>query len=766
MTTPPAASTPRYDALDKATGQAMYTEDLPIPPGTVFGRVLLSPYSHALIRSINVTQAEQLPGVLAVLTRDHLGDLAPYPRNLGVESGVGRLSGGPGQPHQPFIATDKVRFDGEPVAAVAAETLAIADHAIQLIDVEYEELPPVFDPRDAVKPDAPLLHEDSGSNTFGEYNLGWGDVEQGFQESDHVFEDTYVFQNVFHHPMENVGTCLAQFVSEEITLTAPIQHIFSAREELAVIFGLAPEKVRITMPYVGGGFGAKELKPAMICALWLALHTGRTIKMMPTARESFRTDARHAVVYRAKTGVKADGTLVALEVDALVDAGAYATVSTGTARMVALSSWGPYRIPNLKVRSTAVYTNKVPAGSFRGVGKAQSTWGCESNIDSVARQIGVDPVDLRLKNILQHGEEFVSGAIPLDSDFPDMIERAAAAIDWDGRAGSVAPPSSATPETGSNIVRGRGLAVSLRHGHAGGGRTYATVTLDRTGTVTVHHNGPEIGEGIYTVMARVASATLGISQGHVRVDDPDSTTNPFFVGLSSQRATVCLGNAAQAACEDLKAELIDVAAKTRGGTPEDWRLEGGRLWHGEDDFSFGDIVGGLGSNAVLMGKGAHTTARADNIFGIQMPHWGTSAAAAEVEVDTETGEVRLVKFATVVDVGKALNPRGTVAQAEGGTIMGLGHTLFEECVYSEGQFLNGDDMQYRLPLMEDLPEWWRTVMVENEDGPGPMGSKGMAQTSIVVVAPAIANAIYDATGVRIRDLPINPEKVLKALGRL
>ncbi|MCL0044586.1 molybdopterin-dependent oxidoreductase, partial [Dehalococcoidia bacterium] len=406
-------ASPRYDAFDKVTGKATYTEDLPEPPGTLFGRILLSPYSHARITAIDASKAEKLPGVFAVLTSKHLGDMKPYPRDIGVEMGVGRLPSQPIQPHQPFIATDKVRFDGEPVAAVAAETMAIADRAIELIDVEYEELPVVFDPREAVKPNAPSLHESNGSNIIGEFNLNWGDVEKGFQEADEVFEGTYIFPTVFHHPMENLGTCVAQFVNDEIILTAPIQHIFSAREDICAVFGLEPEQVRIRMPYIGGGFGAKELKPSMFCALWLARQTNRPVKMIPSTEESFRNDARHCVVFNAKTGVKSDGTIVALEVDALVDAGAYATVSLGTARMVGMASWGPYRTPNLRVHSTSVYTNKVPAGLFRGVGKAQATWGCESNIDAVARAMNIDPTDFRIKNVIRQGELFVKGAIPL-----------------------------------------------------------------------------------------------------------------------------------------------------------------------------------------------------------------------------------------------------------------------------------------------------------------------------------------------------------------
>ena len=762
MATTETVTPPRYDALEKVTGRAVYTEDLPTPLGTVFGRVLLSPYSHARILSIDSTKAERLPGVLAVLTREHIGDMNPYIRGADEPGARGQI---PDRADRPFVATEKVRFDGDIVAAVAAESLSIADRALELIDIEYEELPVVFDPQDAVKPEASLLHEARGSNVLTEFNFGWGDVERGFKESDRVFEDTYVFVNVFHHPMENVGTCIAEFVNNEVTLTAPVQHMYGGRDEVCGLFGLEPEQVRIKMPYVGGGFGAKELMPSMMCALWLARQIDRPVKMVPTNAESFRGDSRHFIIYNVKTGVKSDGTLVAMDINLLVDAGAYATRSLHATRLAGIASWGPYRLPHLRVHAPCVYTNKVPAGAFRGVGKAQVTWGCESNIDSVARQMGIDPVEFRLKNVLHRGEHVTEGTTPLDADFDELMRHAADAIGWDGRATRLSS-TTAKQETAPRFARGKGMAVSLRHGYLGSGRSYAIAEIDRRGVVMIRHNASELGEGIYTIITLVASKTLGIPQSQVHVTDPDTSLNPYFDGVSSQRSTVCMGMAVQYACEDLKRELIEVAAKSKGGTPDEWRVAEGRMWHGEEDFSFGDIARGLGGVVTVMGTGAYSTAYADNPFGGVVPHWAVSAASAEVEVDRETGEVKLLNFGTVVDVGKALNPMGAKAQVEGGAIMGLGDAMYEECVYKDSQFMNGDDMQYRLPLLEDMPGQWTTVMVENEDGPGPMGSKGMAQTSIVVVAPAIGNAIYEATGVRIHDLPITPEKVLRGLQKL
>ena len=750
---------PRIDAREKVTGAAQYTEDLPSLPGTLYARALLSPYSHARILSINAEKAEALPGVAAVLTREHLDGFNPR---------RARDQYGPGDnvPDQTIVATDKVRFDGDVVGMVVAEDLATADQAVMLIDVEYEELPAVFDPRNALAPDAPLIHEQYGTNHIGDYKFGWGDVDEGFKEANHIIENTFTFGNVFHRPMENVGIFQVDFRGGEIDIWAPIQHPYGAREEIGRMFGLEPEHVRIRMPYIGGGFGAKELKPAMLCATFLARKTGRPVRIMPSTEESFRTDSRHYVVYKNKTGLKADGTIVAQDIEVLVEAGGYGRQHVmGTTRNAVVSSWGPYRTPHLRVVGKATYSNKTPAGAFRGVGKVQTTWGCESHMDSVARQLGIDPVEFRLKNVLHRGDIFVAGTTPMDADFDDLIPRAYKAIDWDGRATRLGPPP-AKPEEGPRLARGRGMAISIRHGYNGSGRTYAVATVGKSGIVKIRQNAMEIGEGAYSVISMVASEILEMPESQIQVSDPDLSTNPYFGGVGSQRTTVCMGNAVKAACEDLRRELIEVACKWKGGSPEEWRVAQGRLWHGEEDYSFGEAAGGLGGDITIMGKGAYSSPMADTPFRGIVPHWAVSVGAADVEVDRETGQVRLLKYVSVADVGKALNPVSARAQVDSGAIMGLGNTFYEESVYGDGQLLTGNDMEYRLPLLEDLPPEWHSLMVENGDGPGPFGSKGMAQTSIVVIAPAVGNAIYEATGVRIHDLPITPEKVLRSLGKL
>ncbi len=750
---------PRIDLRDKVTGQARYVEDLPDLPATAYGAVLLSPYSHARILTIDSSEAEESPGVLAVLDREHLDGFNPM-------LSVARHEHLKLQNDQTFIAIDKVRFDGELVAAVAAEDLLTARRAAQRIRVEYEPLEPVFDATEALSPGAPILHENRGTNLLLEDKLEWGDVERGFREADRVFEESYTSPSMFHHPMENVGGCLAQFVNGEVDLWAPTSSPSRDANEIAHFFGIDPEKVRVRVPYIGGGFGSKILTPSILAALFLSRKIARPVRMVPSATESFRQNARHAMLYQAKVGVKADGTLAALDVDLVVDTGAYTTGGATATHNAVISAWGCYRIPHLRVRARCAYTNKVPAGHTRATGKVQTTWGVECAIDSVARQMGIDPFEFRKKNVLLRGEFVAKGTPLMDTDYLDLMDQAVAAIHWDGYS-ALKKSRERDASASSPWVRGRGMALSLRHGSQGGGRAYAMATLDARGVVTIQHNAPEIGQGTHNLISVVAARTLDLPQSQIRVRQPDTAVNLPFSGVNAQRTTMQMGNAVQNACENLKREILTLAAQVRGGSPEEWQLIQGRLYRAENTFSLGEIVRHLGGNGVLQCVGYHNAApmQKDSAFS-GMDHWAPSAAAIELEVHRETGELRILKYSVIADAGKALHYPSAQAQVDGGAVMGFGHALFEEVVYQDGQLQNGDPFQYRLPVMKDIPAAFHSSMLEKGDGPGPFGSKGMSQTSIVTVAPAIGNAIYDALGVRVRSLPISPEKILRALGKL
>ena len=748
---------PRIDLKDKVTGRAQYVEDLPDLPNTIYGAPLLSSYSHAKILSIDSAEALKMPGVLGIVDRDHLDGVNP------------RLKVAPHEhfkliDDQDFVAIDKVRYDGDHVALIVAEDLHTAERALEKIHVEYEPLPSVFDAGEALAAGAPILHEERGSNLLLEDSLIWGDVDEGFRQAERVFEETFSSPSMFHHPMEPVGGCLVHYMNGEVNMWLPTSSPMRDATEFAHFLGLEPDKVRLRVPYVGGGFGSKIPTTANFAALLASRRLGRPVRLVPSAAYSFRQNSRHAEVFKAKVGVQADGTITALDVDLLVDTGAYTTGGATAAHNSVISAWGCYRIPNLRIKGRCVYTNKVPAGHTRATGKVQTTWGIECMMDGVARQLGMDPYEFRKKNALMRGDFVCKGTPRMDTDYLDLMAEAIAGIGWDGKS-NLTPSMDST--SGSRWARGRGMALSLRHGSQGGGRAYAMVTMDARGVVTIQHNAPEIGQGTHNLFSVIAAQTLSLPQEQVRVRTPDTAVSLPFAGVSAQRTTMQMGNAVHNACNDLKRDLLGIAAQAKGGKAEEWQLIQGRLCWGETSFAIADIIRLIGGGVVLKAVGYHSVPPMvkDSAFA-GMDHWAPSGAAVDLEVNRDTGELRILGYAVIADAGKAIHYPSAKSQVDGGAVMGFGHALFEETIYQEGQFQNGDPFQYRLPVMEDIPQNFYSSMLEKGDGPGPFGSKGMAQTSIVTVGPAIGNAIYDALGVRIRSLPITPEKILRAMGKL
>src|SRR4029453_16800234 len=747
---------PRIDLREKVTGQAQYVEDLPDLPSTAYGATLLSPYAHAKILSIDASEAERSPGVLAVLDREHLDGQNP------------RLKLAPHEHFKPtggqdFVGIEKVPFGGELVAVVVAEDLRSAQRALEKIRVEYEPLPPVFDAVEALAPGAPILHEERGTNLLLEDSLAWGDIDEGFRQADRVFEESYRSPSMFHHPMEHVGGCLAQCINGELNLWLPTSSPMRDGGEFAHFLGLEQDRVRVRVPYVGGGFCSKIPPPSHYAAVFVSRKLGRPVRLVPSEEHSFRQNSRHAEVFKAKVGVKADGILAALDVDLIVDTGAYTTGGATAAHNSVISAWGCYRIPHLRIKGRCVYTNKVPAGHTRATGKIQTTWGIECTMDSVARQMGIDPYEFRKKNVLMRGDFVCKGTPLMDTDYLDLMAEAIGGIGWDGKANL----RSGNETGGSRWARGRGMALSLRHGSQGGGRAYALATMDARGIVTIQHNAPEIGQGTHNLFSVVAAQTLGIPQSQIQVRTPDTAVNLPFAGVSAQRTTMQMGNAVHDACNKLKEELLSLASQAKGGKGEEWQRIQGRLCWGETSFSVGEIIRLAGGGVVLKAVGYHSVPPMvkDSAFA-GMDHWAPSGAAIDLEVNRDTGELRILAYAVIADAGKAIHYPSAKAQTDGGGVMGFGHALFEEAIYQDGQFQNGDPFQYRLPVMKDIPQNFYSSMLEKGDGPGPFGSKGMAQTSIVTVGPAIGNAVYDALGVRVRSLPITPEKILRAMGKI
>ena len=747
---------PRIDLKDKVTGQAQYIEDLPDLPHTAYGATLLSPYSHARILSIDSAEALKMPGVLGVVDREHLDGVNP------------RLKLAPHEhlkiiDDQDFVAIDKVRFDGDLVAVVVAEDPRSAERALEKIRVEYEPLPPVFDAVEALAPAAPILHEERGTNLLLEDSLTWGDIDEGFRQAERVFEETFASPSMFHHPMEPIGGCLVHYLNGEVNIWLPTSSPMRDAAEFAHFLGIEAEKVRLRVPYVGGGFGSKIPTTAHFAALLLSRRLGRPVRLVPSAEYSFRQNSRHAEVFKARVGVKADGTITALDVDLILDTGAYTTGGATAAHNSVISAWGCYRIPHLRIKGRCVYTNKVPAGHTRATGKIQTTWGIECTMDSVARQLGIDPYEFRKMNVLLRGDFVCKGTPRMDTDYLDLMAEAIAGIGWDGRSNLTA----AREKSGSRWARGRGMALSLRHGSQGGGRAYAMATMDASGIVTIQHNAPEIGQGTHNLFSVVAAQTLGIEQDQIRVRTPDTAVSLPFAGVSAQRTTMQMGNAVHNACNKVKQELFSLASQAKGGQPDEWQLIQGRLCWGETSFSIGEIIRLIGGGVVLKAVGYHSVPPIvkDSAFA-GMDHWAPSGAAIDLEVNRDTGELRILGYSVIADAGKAIHYPSAKSQVDGGAVMGFGHALFEETIYQDGQFQNGDPFQYRLPVMKDIPAEFYSSMLEKGDGPGPFGSKGMAQTSIVTVGPAIGNAVYDALGVRVTSLPITPEKILRAMGKI
>ena len=616
---------PRIDLREKVTGQAQYIEDLPDLPSTAYGATLLSPYSHARILSIDSSSAEKSPGVLAVLDREHLDGQNPRLK-------LARHEHFKLTDDQDFIAIDKVRFEGELVALVVAEDLRSAQRALEKIRVEYEPLSPVFDAVEALAPGAPILHEERGTNLLLEDSLVWGDIDEGFRQADRVFEESYRSPSMFHHPMEHVGGCLAQCINGELNLWLPTSSPMRDGGEFAHFLGLEPDRVRVRVPYVGGGFGSKIPTPSHYAAVFLSRKLGRPVRLVPSEEHSFRQNSRHAEVFKAKVGVKADGTLTALDVNLIVDTGAYTTGGATAVHNSVISAWGCYRIPHLRIQGRCVYTNKVPAGHTRATGKIQTTWGIECAIDSVARQMGIDPYEFRKKNVLLRGDFVAKGTPSMDTDYLDLMQQAIAGIGWDGRSNITASDKSARP--GSRWVRGRGMALSLRHGSQGGGRAYAMATMDARATVTIQHNAPEIGQGTHNLFSIIAAQTLNIPQNQIRVRPPDTAVHLPFAGVSAQRTTMQMGNAVHDACEKLKQELISLAAQVKGGNPKEWQLIQGRLCWGETSFSISEIIRVLGGSGVLKCVGYHSAPPMEKESSFAgMDHWAPSAAAIDLEVN-------------------------------------------------------------------------------------------------------------------------------------
>jgi CO/xanthine dehydrogenase Mo-binding subunit len=740
----------RVDAVEKVTGQAKFTADI-AHPGLLEGRVLRSPFPHALIESIDAKRAEALPGVVAVLTRDDLNDIDPYYGHCLRD--------------RPLIAIDRVRYVGEPVAVIAAENREAADEALTLIHVHYQELPVMATVGDALAPNAQLLHDRvAGVGEFHEMagvgkrdkpnichheHFEKGNVKTGFEEADEIIEETFEFPMIYHYTMEP-HTALARVTREEITLWTSSAHPFLVRSELAYMFGYPQSKVEVIVPYVGGAFGGKSYFKIEPLAVAIARKvSGRPVRIVQSVSESMLTIRRHSARCRIKTGVKRDGTLVAREAEVLMDTGAYADNGPRVAKRAASRIHGPYKITHCKVDVIAVYTNTVPAGSMRSIGGPQTIWALESHMDSIADRLRLDPLKFRLSNLLKKGEELRAGARPIDADLAMGTRLAAEGIGWE---------RSTKSEPGTGI----GIAVGVSDSEAMP-VSVALVRLLADGSVIVMAGSTEVGQGARTVLSQIVAEELAMPVDRVTVLRTDTLFTPFDRSTGASRSTTVMGNAVRVAAVDLRKQLVNAAVEVLQVSPASISLRDAELSCDKTSLDYGKVVSlffGM-SGGELIGRGY---IRPGDGMDTKLPiFWETGMGGVDVKVDLETGQVNLKRYVSVADVGKAINPRQCEGQDEGAAIQGLGHTLFESLVYENAQPLNPNLVDYRVPSFRDLPKEFESVLVENQDGPGPYGAKGMGESGIVSIGPAVGNAVARATGVRIRELPLTPERVWRAL---
>ena len=727
-------SLPRVDALDKVTGRATYAADVYLPD-MLMCKVLTSPRSHARIVSIDTGKAEQLPGVRAVITGHDFPD-----RYFG--SGAVR--------DRRIMARDEVFYIGEPVAAVAADDEVTAQEALDLIEVEYEDLEAIVDPLEAIREGSTLVHPDMpnfegygfamGGNNCTLLDADRGDVDQAFQDAAHVFEETYHSQAINQGFLEPMACAANVEANGRLTVWASTQGPYQVRAQLASVLDIPLSSIKINAMELGGGFGAKlrlafEAFPAL-----LAMKTGRPVKLINTREEVFTLNGpRLATTIHLKTGVTGDGQITAREAHSVFDVGAYLGAGPNAGVGHAL---GAYNIPNFRLRSYGVYTNKIYVGSYRASGVADMHFAVESHMDSIARRIGLDPLEFRLKNVVKEGDVNVSGATVPANGLLETID-------------AVKEKMGLPRKT----EEGRGVGISLGEWRSGSGPSTASISVNEDGTVSLLTGSVDIS-GSDTSLAQIAAETLGVELDQVIVAKRDTDMAPFTGPSGGSRIVYSQGKAVQMAAEDARDRLVGLAAERFGVPTEALTCQGGRVYVQDNPPQ---------SLTLSQLAAASLTSRGGPIIGLaalsSMPYAPVfNTQAAEVIVDKATGQVRVTRFVQSQDVGVAINPMGVEGQLEGGAVQGIGRALSEEMQIDPetGRVRNPSLSTYLMPLAIDMPAI-ENVLVGVPSADGPFGARAVAEPPGFGPPAAIANAIYDAVGVRIKELPLSADRVLAAL---
>ena len=739
-------SVPRLEGRQKVTGRAAYTHNL-VLPGMLHAKVFRSTIPHGRILSIDTSAAAAVEGVHRVVTGEDLRAIVAEPYF------------GPAFHDQPALALDKVRHIGEPVAVVLAEDPYIAAVAARLIVATYEELDAVFDEVEAMTssaivhdvlkpagtfPDLKHLVGKRDTNIALDYQLRRGDVDAAFASADHVYEHEFKSQQVMHTPLEPMVSLAAPDGDGLLIHTASQSPSF-VRIEIARLLGWPENRVRVKVPYLGGGFGAKlYIKLEALVAI-LALMVKRPVKLSLTMEEQFFTITKHACTFRIKSAVSSEGRVTGRRCEVYWNGGAYADIGPRVTQKSGFTAPGPYDIENVSIDSYALYTNRPPAGALRGFGIPQLVWAYESHSDMIARDLGLDPVEFRRKNILREGRPHATGTLMHDAEIEGVLEKIAERMNW-----------SAPFDRGEgHIKRGRGIAIAFK-ASISPTTSVAIVTIAADGCASLAISTVDMGQASDTAMAQILAEVLGLATEDIKVIHPDTDVTPYDMATLGSRSTFHMGHAVRLAGEHARRQLDELAvslgyAPGAAYAPRD-------LFKKKYGMQAGNIVG-VGSYIPDYTSPAPKTGLSDNIT----PFWMIGGTGVEIEIDTQTGAIKVLKLINAADLGLPLNPKIVETQLSGAALMQYGFTLFENMLFDEGQLTNGSLADYKIPGLNDIPPVIENHIVDARQTTGPFGAKGVGESATFGVSPAIANAIHDAVGVRLTELPLTPESIFNAL---
>src|SRR5262245_30864346 len=739
-------SVPRLESRDKVTGSAEYIHTMRLP-GMLRAKIFRSTVAHGRIKSVDTSAASKVPGVLHVLTIDDVLNVLPDPYYS------------PAFHDQPILAHEKVRFVGEPVAAVITTDPHIADEAVQLITAEYEELPAVYDEVDALTSDVYVHEELKPAGAFADlkhlkgakdtnvalgYRLRRGDFDKAYAAVAHKFEHEFRTQKVLHLSFEPFA-CICDYKDTQVTFYDSTQGPSFVRSEMARLLGWPENRVRIKVPYVGSGYGSKLYIKLEALALALSMIARKPVKIAYTFEEMFYQITRHPCTFRIKSGVDEHGRIVARKCEVYWNGGAYADIGPRVTQKAGLTASGPYDIDNVSIDSLAIYTNVTPSGALRGFGVPQLVWAYESHTDMMARALKLDPVEFRRRNLMRDGGPHATSQVLKDAAVEKVMDRVLERMNW-----------SLPLDKGSGVVRrGRGFAIAIK-AVTTPTTSVAIVNVSADGSVALYCSTIDMGQGSNTVLAQIVGEVLNVPAESVRVAQPDTDVTPYDMGTLGSRSTFHMGHAARLAAEEARDKIKQLARDV--GEPEGSNIPVAELFKKRYGMQAGNIVGS-GTYKPDYVSPAPETGLSPNIT----PFWMSSGAGAEVAVDTETGHVEITKLINVIDCGTAINPKLVETQISGAALMHLGFTMFEKMHFDGGQVTNASLADYKIPGIRDLPGSMENLWVNNVQHNGPFGAKGVGEVATFCVSPAIANAIDDAVGVRLTELPLNPEAVYRAL---